>query len=138
MKKRSRRAADALAEAIAPEAAKHDDARAGPRAAGACSFAGKYRWHLLLKAASAPALRAVAARGFEVGRVKARPSSVRVVADVDPVECCRTSPIRALDPAPGRCARRRLTGGELHDAMVPAIGHVDACRRGRPRSPAGP
>ncbi|MEK7329329.1 MAG: hypothetical protein AAB113_00860 [Candidatus Eisenbacteria bacterium] len=47
---------------------------------------GKYRWHLLLKGTSAAKVRAVASAGLAWAESKARPSTVRVVADVDPVE----------------------------------------------------
>jgi primosomal protein N' (replication factor Y) (superfamily II helicase) len=80
------RAAGSLAEAIAPEADARSVAVLGPAPQALARLRGKYRWHLLLKGASAPALRAVVARGLEWAESKARPSTVRVVADVDPVE----------------------------------------------------
>jgi primosomal protein N' (replication factor Y) len=80
------RAADALAEAIAPEAEKQNVRVLGPAPQALARLRGKYRWHLLLKAASALALRVVASRGLEWAEGKSRPGSVRVVADVDPIE----------------------------------------------------
>ncbi len=80
------RAAEALAQAIAPEAEARSVRLLGPAPQALARLRGKYRWHLLLKGASAPALRAVTARGLEWAESKARPSAVRVVADVDPVE----------------------------------------------------
>jgi primosomal protein N' (replication factor Y) (superfamily II helicase) len=80
------RAAEALAAAIAPETEKQSVRMLGPAPQALARLRGKYRWHLLLKAGSAPALRAVLARGLEWAEGKARPTSVRVVADVDPVE----------------------------------------------------
>jgi primosomal protein N' (replication factor Y) len=58
----------------------------GPAPQALARLRGKYRWHLLLKGANAPKLRAVAERGLDWAESKARPGSVRVVADVDPVE----------------------------------------------------
>jgi primosomal protein N' (replication factor Y) len=80
------RAAESLGEAIASEAEARSVRVLGPAPQALARLRGKYRWHLLLKAASAPALRAVAARGLEWAESKARPSAVRVVVDVDPVE----------------------------------------------------
>ncbi|MGH7730422.1 MAG: replication restart helicase PriA [Candidatus Eiseniibacteriota bacterium] len=79
-------AADSLAEAIAPEAERRSVRVLGPAPQALARLRGKHRWHLLLKGGGAPALRAVAARGLEWAESKARPSTVRVVADVDPVE----------------------------------------------------
>jgi primosomal protein N' (replication factor Y) len=80
------RAAEALAEAIRPEAERLNVRVLGPAPQALARLRGRYRWHLLLKAASAPALREVAARGLEWAEGKSRPGSVRVVADVDPIE----------------------------------------------------
>ena len=80
------RAAELLAEAIGPEAEQQNVRMLGPAPQALARLRGKHRWHLLLKAGSAPALRAVASRGLEWAESKARPGSVRVVADVDPVE----------------------------------------------------
>jgi primosomal protein N' (replication factor Y) len=79
-------AAEALARAIAPEAEARAVRVLGPAPQALARLRGKHRWHLLLKATTAPALRAVTARGLEWAESKARPSTVRVVADVDPVE----------------------------------------------------
>jgi primosomal protein N' (replication factor Y) len=79
-------AAGLLAAAIAPEAESRAVTVLGPAPQALARLRGKYRWHLLLKGSSATAVRAVAARGLEWAESKARPSAVRVVADVDPVE----------------------------------------------------
>ena len=79
-------ASEALAEAIAPQAEAHSVRVLGPAPQALARLRGKYRWHLLLKGGGAPALRAVVARGLEWAESKARPSAVKVVADVDPVE----------------------------------------------------
>ncbi len=79
-------AAEALAEAIRPEAGAQSVQVLGPAPQALARLRGKYRWHLLLKGASAAKLRAVAALGLAWGESKQRPSTVRVVADVDPVE----------------------------------------------------
>ena len=80
------RAAEALAEAIRPEAEAQSVRVLGPAPQALARLRGKHRWHLLLKGGNAPRLRAVAARGLEWAESKARPAAVRVVADVDPVE----------------------------------------------------
>jgi primosomal protein N' (replication factor Y) len=79
-------AAEALGEAIAPEAEARSVQVLGPAPQALARLRGKYRWHLLLKGGSAPTLRAVVARGLEWAESKARPGAVKVVADVDPVE----------------------------------------------------
>jgi primosomal protein N' (replication factor Y) len=80
------RAAEALAEALRPEAQAQDVKLLGPAPQALARLRGKYRWHLLLKGTSAAKLRAVASRGLAWAESKERPSTVRVVADVDPVE----------------------------------------------------
>jgi len=79
------RSADLLAAAVAPEAEARSVRVLGPAPQALARLRGRYRWHLLLKGDS-PAVRAVAARGLEWAESKARPSSVQVTADVDPVE----------------------------------------------------
>jgi primosomal protein N' (replication factor Y) len=80
------RGAEALAEAVRPIAQEHGVTVLGPAPQALARLRGKYRWHLLLKGTSAAKLRAVAERALEWAESKARPSTVRVVADVDPVE----------------------------------------------------
>jgi primosomal protein N' (replication factor Y) len=80
------RAAAALGEAIRPEAEAQQVKVLGPAPQALARLRGKYRWHLLLKGASAARLRAVASLGLVWAESKQRPSTVRVVADVDPVE----------------------------------------------------
>jgi primosomal protein N' (replication factor Y) len=80
------RAAAALGEAIRPEADAQQVKVLGPAPQALARLRGKYRWHLLLKGASAARLRAVASLGLVWAESKQRPSTVRVVADVDPVE----------------------------------------------------
>src|SRR5262249_24714299 len=80
------RAGLALAAAIRPEAEAQGVKLLGPAPQALARLRGRYRWHVLLKGASAARLRAVAARGLEWAESKARPGAVRVVADVDPVE----------------------------------------------------
>ena len=80
------RAAEAMAEAIRPEAEAQDVKLLGPAPQALARLRGKYRWHLLLKGTSAAKVRAVAEAGLAWAESKGRPSAVRVVADVDPVE----------------------------------------------------
>jgi primosomal protein N' (replication factor Y) len=80
------RAAVALGEAIRPEAETQQVKVLGPAPQALARLRGKYRWHLLLKGSSAVKLRAVASLGLAWAESKQRPSTVRVVADVDPVE----------------------------------------------------
>ena len=81
-----RHAAETLAEAIRREAEAQSVLVLGPAPQALARLRGKYRWHLLLKGAHAARLRAVTACGLEWAETKQRPSGVRVVADVDPVE----------------------------------------------------
>ncbi len=80
------RAAEALADAIRPEAEAQGVKLLGPAPQALARLRGKYRWHLLLKGTSAAKVRAVASAGLAWAESKRRPSAVRVVADVDPVE----------------------------------------------------
>ncbi|MBI1796057.1 MAG: primosomal protein N' [Candidatus Eisenbacteria bacterium] len=80
------RASNALADAIRGDAEAQGVTVLGPAPQALARLRGRHRWHLLLKAASAPKLRTVLATGLAWAESKARPASVRVVADVDPVE----------------------------------------------------
>ena len=80
------RAAGLLADAVAAEADAQRVRVLGPAPQALAKLRGRYRWHVLLKGGTSAAVRAVAARGLEWAETKARPSSVRVVADVDPVD----------------------------------------------------
>jgi len=80
------RAAEAVAEALRPEAEAQGVKVLGPAPQALARLRGRYRWHLLLKGTSAVKLRAVALRGLEWAESKARPARVRVIADVDPAE----------------------------------------------------
>jgi primosomal protein N' (replication factor Y) len=80
------RASGLLADAIRPAAESEGVTLLGPAPQALARLRGKYRWHLLLKGASAPKLRTVLLAGLEWAESKARPSTVRIVVDVDPVE----------------------------------------------------
>jgi primosomal protein N' (replication factor Y) len=84
--KQVERAAEALADAIRFDADASGVRVLGPAPQALARLRGRYRWHLLLKGATSAAVRAVAARGLEWAESGDRPPSVRVVADVDPVE----------------------------------------------------
>jgi primosomal protein N' (replication factor Y) len=58
----------------------------GPAPQALARLRGQHRWHLLLKATSAGRLREAAARSLEVAEEGRGPRTVRVIADVDPVE----------------------------------------------------
>jgi len=79
-------AAEACAEAIRGEAEARRVEVLGPAPQALAKIRGRYRWHLLLKGESSSAVRWVAARGLEWAESKARPTAVRVQADVDPVD----------------------------------------------------
>ncbi|HKQ56252.1 MAG TPA: primosomal protein N' [Candidatus Eisenbacteria bacterium] len=84
--KQVERAAEMLADAIRFDADANHVRVLGPAPQALARLRGRYRWHLLLKGDTSAAVRAVAARGLEWAESGERPSSVRVVADVDPVE----------------------------------------------------
>jgi primosomal protein N' (replication factor Y) len=58
----------------------------GPAPQALARLRGRHRWHLLLKGGSAAALRKVAEAALEAAERPGRARTVRVVADVDPVE----------------------------------------------------
>jgi primosomal protein N' (replication factor Y) len=58
----------------------------GPAPQALARLRGQYRWHVLLKGRRAPHLREVARHALDALESPGRPRSVRVVADVDPVE----------------------------------------------------
>ncbi|HEY3216042.1 MAG TPA: primosomal protein N' [Candidatus Eisenbacteria bacterium] len=58
----------------------------GPAPQALAKLRGRHRWHVMLKGRSGAKLRSLAARALEWAESKARPRSVRIVADVDPVE----------------------------------------------------
>ena len=58
----------------------------GPAPQTLARLRGQYRWHVLLKGGRAGALRAVAAQMLDAFESARGPRTVRVVADVDPVE----------------------------------------------------
>jgi primosomal protein N' (replication factor Y) len=79
------RAAEACAKAIGREADSRGVEVLGPAPQTLAKLRGRYRWHLLLKGQGS-AVRAVAAAGLVWADTKERPSAVRVLADVDPID----------------------------------------------------
>ncbi len=80
------RAAEGCAEAVREDAEARQVTLLGPAPQALAKLRGRHRWHLLLKGGNGVAVRAVAAKGLEWAESKSRPGSVRVQADVDPVE----------------------------------------------------
>ncbi len=80
------RVATAVAEGIAPAAAAAGVRVLGPAPQMLARLRGRHRWHLLLKGAGAPSLRGVAAAALAAAEEHGRKRTVRVVADIDPVE----------------------------------------------------
>jgi primosomal protein N' (replication factor Y) len=80
------RAAEAMADHLGPEAEALGVQVLGPAPQALARLRGKHRWHLLLKGTDAGKVRAAAANGLAWSETKARPRTVRVAADVDPVE----------------------------------------------------
>jgi primosomal protein N' (replication factor Y) len=78
-------AAEACAESLREPAESRRIEVLGPAPQTLAKLRGKHRWHVLLKGEGA-AVRACAALGLEWAESPARPSNVRVQADVDPVE----------------------------------------------------
>jgi primosomal protein N' (replication factor Y) len=79
------RAAEACAAAIRTEAEARSVTVLGPAPQALAKLRGRYRWHVLLKGRGT-ATRAVAELGLRWAETKARPSAVRVQADVDPYD----------------------------------------------------
>jgi primosomal protein N' (replication factor Y) len=79
-------AAEDCAQAIRPDAERAGVALLGPAPQMLVRLRGRYRWHLLLKAAAGAAVRRLAAGGLEWAESRARPAGVRVQADVDPAQ----------------------------------------------------
>ena len=80
------RAAESLAAHVREPAAAAEVRVLGPAPQALARLRGRHRWHLLLKGGSGAKLRAVAAHALEWAESKARPRTVRVAVDVDPVE----------------------------------------------------
>jgi primosomal protein N' (replication factor Y) len=80
------RLARAVAEAIDPAASETGVRVLGPAPQALARLRGAHRWHLLLKSASAPRLRAAAAAALDAAEREGHRRTVRVAADIDPVE----------------------------------------------------
>ncbi|TMQ71072.1 MAG: primosomal protein N' [Candidatus Eisenbacteria bacterium] len=78
-------AAEGCAEVLRPIAEERRVVVLGPAPQTLAKLRGRHRWHLLLKGESA-AVRATAAAGLDWAESRARPGSVRVQVDVDPVD----------------------------------------------------
>ncbi|HTO89914.1 MAG TPA: primosomal protein N' [Candidatus Sulfotelmatobacter sp.] len=78
--------ATGVEEALASEAAEAGVEMLGPAPQALARLRGQHRWHLLLKAENAAKLHQIAARGLELAEGHEHAASVRVVADVDPVD----------------------------------------------------
>ena len=78
-------AANALAERARAGAAAHDIQVLGPAPQALAKLRGRHRWHVLLKGASGAALRELAAAALAQASEPGQ-RSVRVMADVDPIE----------------------------------------------------
>jgi len=79
-------AAEALAAHVRGEAETAGVRVLGPAPQALARLRGRHRWHLLLKGSSGVQVRAIAALGVAWAESKARPRSVRIGIDVDPVE----------------------------------------------------
>jgi primosomal protein N' (replication factor Y) len=75
-----------VADAIAKPAEEAGVTVLGPAPQALARLRGRHRWHLLLKGGSAAALGQVAEAALEAAERPGRARTVRVVADVDPVE----------------------------------------------------
>jgi primosomal protein N' (replication factor Y) len=73
-------------EALAKEAEVAGVTLLGPAPQALARLRGVHRWHLLLKSGNAAKLHAITARGLELAEADEHAASVRIVADVDPVD----------------------------------------------------
>jgi len=80
------RAATRVADAIADQAGRTGVVVLGPAPQALPRLRGRHRWHLLLKATHADRLRAVAQAALDAAAAPGGPKTVRVIADVDPIE----------------------------------------------------
>jgi primosomal protein N' (replication factor Y) len=80
------RVAGAVADAIAPGAAEAEVRVLGPAPQTLARLRGMHRWHLLLKGGQAGRVRAVAAAALAAAEAPGGRRTVRVAADIDPVE----------------------------------------------------
>jgi primosomal protein N' (replication factor Y) len=79
-------AAEALGEHLRAPAEHQGVTLLGPAPQALARLRGKYRWHLLLKGDRAAPLHEVAETALAWGESKARPRTVRLAVDVDPIE----------------------------------------------------
>jgi primosomal protein N' (replication factor Y) (superfamily II helicase) len=80
------RLAVAVAEAITPAAEAAGVRVLGPAPQALARLRGRHRWHLLLKGGASARVRAIAAAALEAAEEHGRTRTVRVAADIDPVE----------------------------------------------------
>src|SRR5205085_12562073 len=78
--------AERLAEAIRPSAEARGVRVLGPAPQALTRLKNQYRWHFLLKASAAPALRELLEAALAASEADKARKSVRVIVDVDPVE----------------------------------------------------
>jgi primosomal protein N' (replication factor Y) len=79
-------AAAAAADSLRPEADERGIQVLGPAPQALARLRGQHRWHVLIKGVRASAVREAAERSLAAAESGAVRASVRVVADVDPVE----------------------------------------------------
>jgi primosomal protein N' (replication factor Y) (superfamily II helicase) len=80
------RVATAVGDALVAPAEEAGVSVLGPAPQMLARLRGRHRWHLLLKGTSAPRLRAVAELALAAAEERAGKRSVKVIADIDPVE----------------------------------------------------